>query len=115
MAKRHSIKATQGPKGGHDMALASARAKNDRIEARVTSTVKAKLLRAAELEGVSLSTFLIQSAVERADDVILRNQRIIELSKSDQEAFAKWLLDPPAPTEELVEALRNHKREFDSR
>lgn len=97
------------------MALASTPAKTDRIEARVTSAMKERLQRAAELEGMSLSTFLIQSAVERAADVILRNQRIIELSKSDQQAFADWLLDPPEPAAELVEALRYHKREFDSR
>jgi Protein of unknown function (DUF1778) len=35
---------------------------------------------------------------------------IIRLSRRDQIAFAKALLDPPAPNAKLLAAMRRHKR-----
>lgn len=115
VADDRTIKAKGGTKGDRGMALASAPIKDDRIDVRLPREIKRKLQQAAELEGIPLSSFLIQSAVERADDVLLRNIRIIELAESDQSRFVEWLLDPPEPTEELIQALRHHEREIDSR
>lgn len=109
VANRRTMRSKLGLEGDKDMALASASTKNDRIDFRVRSDVKQKLQQAAELEGVPLSSFLVQCAVERADEVILRNTRI-ELSRRDQEALVDELLNPAEPSEGLIEAFRIHSR-----
>ena len=44
--------------------------KSDRLEARISPEQRARLEWAASLAGVSLSTFVIDAAVERADEVV---------------------------------------------
>lgn len=44
--------------------------KNARIEIKTNDAIKSKLQRAAMLNGVSLSDFIIQAAVEQAETVL---------------------------------------------
>jgi uncharacterized protein (DUF1778 family) len=79
-----------------------------RLEARVKPEVLAVLKRAAEIEGRSLTDFVVHAAMEAAEQRIERTQ-IIRLSLEDQEAFARAILDPPEPTEALKRAFRYHR------
>jgi uncharacterized protein (DUF1778 family) len=75
-------------------------AKVERLEARITSRQKQLLQRAADLEGRSLSDFVVTSAQAAARRLILEH-RLVGLSSRDSEAFARVLLSPPAPNAAL--------------
>ncbi len=79
--------------------------REDRLEIRTTRAQKALLRRAAAIEGRTLTDFVVASAQEAARRTIAE-QALIELSERDQKAFARALLDPPAPAKTLVAAVR---------
>lgn len=58
---------------------------------------------AAKLENLSLSDFVISSALSAAKGV-LRDNTILELSTKDQVLFAQALITPQAPKDALREA-----------
>lgn len=75
-----------------------------RIEARIAPDVLAVVKRAAEIQGRSVSEFIVAAAQEAAHRTIEETQ-IIRLSVEDQRRFVELLLDPP----ELAPALRRAK------
>jgi uncharacterized protein (DUF1778 family) len=85
-----------------------------RIEARIAPDVLAVLRRAAEIEGRSLSDFLVGAAQEAARRTIEQTQ-IICLSIEEQQRFAALLLDPPAPSPAMARAAKTHKKLISSR
>ena len=70
--------------------------KTARIEARIAPDALAIVKRAAELQGRSVSDFIVAAAQEAATRTIEENQ-IIRLSVEDQRAFADAILNPPPP------------------
>jgi len=74
-----------------------------RIEARIAPDALAVVKRAAELQGRSVSDFIVAAAQAEAHRTIEETQ-IIRLSVEDQRAFAAAVLDPPAPNEALRRA-----------
>ncbi len=82
--------------------------KSARLEARITPDLQALLKRAAELEGRSVTDFVITAAQEAAERRI-RDSQIIRLSLDDQRAFVESLLNPPEPTPSLRRAFRRHR------
>ena len=87
--------------------------KRERLEARVSPDIKALLQRAADLEGRSLSDFIISSA-QRAAEEIIHEHSVIRLSLEDSIAFAEALLNPPAPNKNLRKAFVRHEQEVES-
>jgi len=83
-------------------------AKEARLEARTTSRVKELIQHAADLEGRSVSDFVIEHAREAAEDVIEKHSHI-RLSAKDSARFVEALVNPPAPRERLKRAARRHK------
>ena len=79
--------------------------KRDRLEARITRDQKAVLMRAAALQGRTLTDFVVHSAQEAALRVIEVHESI-QLVKQDREAFVEALLNPPAPGKRLRAAAR---------
>lgn len=77
--------------------------KKERIEARIPGDMKDLILAAAKMESLSLSDFVISSALSAARGV-LRANAILELSTRDQVLFAETLITPPAPKDALTEA-----------
>ena len=71
-----------------------------RLEARLPASVHATLKQAAELEGRTLSDFVVSAAFSAARSTI-EVQRLIRLSAEDQQRFAEALLTPPAPNAAL--------------
>jgi uncharacterized protein (DUF1778 family) len=86
-----------------------ASGKAERLEARITSAQKEMLQRAAEIEGRSLTDFVVSSAQATAKRVIQEHE-ILVLSARDREVFVSALLNPRAPNEKLRQAARRYKQ-----
>jgi uncharacterized protein (DUF1778 family) len=80
-----------------------------RLEARITPDALAIVKRAAELQGRSISDFVVAAAREAAQRTIEENH-LLRLSAEDQRRFVELLLDPPAPAPALERAKRAHAR-----
>lgn len=83
------------------------RARTERLEARITPEQKAVFLRAAQLQGRTLTDFVIASLHEAAVRTI-EEMQMIRLSSEDSRVFAEALLNPPSPNEKLREAARRY-------
>ncbi|MGB5083592.1 MAG: DUF1778 domain-containing protein [Methylocystis silviterrae] len=84
-------------------------ARTARIEARLAPDVLALVKRAAEIQGRSVSDFVVSAAQEAAHRAIEETE-IIRLSVAGQRAFADAILNPPAPPEGLKRAFASHRR-----
>jgi len=76
-----------------------------RIEARIAPEALMIVKRAAEIQGRSVSDFVIAAAREAASRTIEETQ-ILRLSVEDQRAFAQAILDPPPPGPALSRAAQ---------
>ena len=74
--------------------------KVERVQFRVDAQSKRMLERAAALSNMTVSGFVVSSALSEAARVIGERERLI-LSDRDWEKFAKALAKPPAPTAAL--------------
>lgn len=86
-----------------------ATATTARLEARISVDLHAALKRAAELEGRTMTDFVV-SAVQEAAQRAIEQAEIIRLSLADQECFAQALLSPPEPTKALQRAFERRRR-----
>ena len=76
-----------------------------RLEARISTDLHAMLKRAAELQGRTMTDFVVaaaQTAIEEAE--------VMRLSLADQEFFAQALLSPPKPTPALQRAFARRNK-----
>lgn len=80
-----------------------------RVEARIAPDALAVLRRAAELQGRSVSDFLVAAALKDAQRTI-EDVQIIRLSVEDQQRFADLLLNPPTLASPMKRALKARKR-----
>ncbi|PDS80797.1 DUF1778 domain-containing protein [Rhizobium sp. L43] len=78
-----------------------------RLEARISPEALAIVKRAAEMEGRSLSDFVVSAAQDAARRTIEETQ-LIRLSIEGQARFVDMLLDPPEPTDALKRARAAH-------
>ena len=75
-----------------------------RLEARITRDALAVVRGAAEIQGRSVSDFVVAAAQEAAQKTVAEVE-VIRLSREAQEKFAALLLHPPAPTRALKKAF----------
>jgi uncharacterized protein (DUF1778 family) len=80
-----------------------------RIEARIAPDTLRVVKRAAELQGRSISDFVVAAAQEIAHRTI-DEAHIIRLSVQDQQRFVELLLNPPALAPALKRAKKAHAR-----
>lgn len=80
-----------------------------RLEARTNQETKALIQKAADLEGRTLSAFLLESVRAAAIETIERHQTL-KLTMRDSEAFADAILNPPAPNDALTAAAARYKQ-----
>jgi uncharacterized protein (DUF1778 family) len=80
-----------------------------RLEARLPADVHALLKRAAEIEGRSLTDFVVSAAQEAARKTI-EESAVIKLSAEDQERFAEALIAPAPLTPAMERAISRHRR-----
>jgi uncharacterized protein (DUF1778 family) len=80
-----------------------------RIEARIAPEALETVRRAAEIQGRSVSDFVVAATQEAAQKTIAEVE-LMRLSREAQERFAALLLDPPAPSDALARAFeRRHE------
>jgi uncharacterized protein (DUF1778 family) len=82
--------------------------KSKRIEARVKPDTLVLVQRAAELQGSSVSEFVV-AAAEKAARSALEEASTVHLSIADQRRFVELLLNPPEPTSALERARDAHE------
>ncbi|USR90197.1 DUF1778 domain-containing protein [Phormidium yuhuli AB48] len=80
-----------------------------RLEARINPETKALIQKAADLQGRTLTDFVIASVQAEAYKVIERHQSL-QLSCEDSEAFIEALLNPPQPNDALKSAASRYKQ-----
>ncbi|MCY0386500.1 DUF1778 domain-containing protein [Robbsia sp. Bb-Pol-6] len=80
-----------------------------RLEARISLDLHSLLKRAAELQGRTMTDFVV-AAVQEAAQKAIEQAEVMRLSLADQECFAQALLSPPAPTPALVRAVARRRK-----
>ena len=80
-----------------------------RLEARIAPEALAVVRRAAEIQGRSVSEFVV-AAAEAAATKAIEEVEIIRLSVAGQRAFAEAIINPPEPSEGMKKAFANHRR-----
>jgi uncharacterized protein (DUF1778 family) len=83
--------------------------RNARVEARIAPDALLVVRRAAELQGRSVSDFLVAAALKDAHQTI-EDAQIIRLSVEDQHRFADMLLRPAPLVPAMKRALKARKR-----
>ena len=84
-------------------------ARTARVEARIAPNALAVVRRAAELQGRSISDFLVAAALKDAHQTI-EDAQIVRLSVDDQRRFAEMLLNPPLLAPAMKRALKARKK-----
>ena len=79
-----------------------------RIEARIAPDALAIVRRAAEIQGRSVSDFVVAAAQDAARKTVAELE-VIRLSREAQEQFVSLLLNPPPPSAALLRALKRHR------
>ncbi|MEI7844143.1 MAG: DUF1778 domain-containing protein [Gallionellaceae bacterium] len=80
-----------------------------RLEARISTELHATLKRAAEIQGRTMTDFVV-SAVQDAAQRAIEQSGVIRLSLADQECFASKMMSPPKPTAALKRAFSRRKK-----
>jgi len=79
-----------------------------RLEARISSDLHALLKRAAELQGRTMTDFVV-AAVQDAAQRAIEQAEVLRMSLEDQQRFAEALLSPPEPTPAMIRALARRR------
>jgi len=85
--------------------------KNDRIDVRVKTSQKSYLMHAATLRDVKLSTFVLESAMKAAEEIVNQNVHFA-LSDKQWKAFCV-ALDQPAREITRLKKLFSKSKLFD--
>ncbi|MDJ0675811.1 MAG: DUF1778 domain-containing protein [Calothrix sp. MO_167.B42] len=80
-----------------------------RLEARISPETKALLQKAADLEGRTLTDFVVAAVRAEACRVIEQHQTL-KLSIEDSKAFVDALLNPAEPNDALKVAAQRYKQ-----
>jgi uncharacterized protein (DUF1778 family) len=87
----------------------SIAAKTTRFETRLTPYARKVIKRAAEIQGRSMSDFVV-AAAEQAAEKAIRDVHLVELTLEDQRAFVEALLNPPKLGVAWKRARESHRR-----
>lgn len=80
-----------------------------RLEARISTDLHAMLKRAADMQGRTMTDFVV-AAVQQAAQQAIEQAEVIRLSLADQTAFANALFAPPKPTSALKRAFARRRK-----
>jgi uncharacterized protein (DUF1778 family) len=103
-----SVNLTYNSDDNGDIEIMGPTMRTARLEARISPDALAAVRRAAELQGRSVSDFVVAAAQSAAQKTI-EDAQIIRLSIEDQRAFASAIIDPPPPTDGLIRAAKTHR------
>jgi uncharacterized protein (DUF1778 family) len=89
--------------------MATATARAERLDARVTREEKEMIETAASLRGTSASDFVRMATREVALRTI-REHEVLRLDGEAKRVFVEALLNPPKPNDNLIAAARRYKK-----
>jgi uncharacterized protein (DUF1778 family) len=89
--------------------MPTATTRNARLEARIAPKALALVRRAAEMQGRSVSDFVVAAAQDAAQRAI-EDAQLIRLSVDEQRRFVDLLLNPPKPVAALRRARKAHAK-----
>ena len=90
--------------------MTSTALERDRISTRVPKDVRDRLEEAADRTGATINQFVVQAALEKADQILERD-RLTRLSARDAEWLLNVLEQPPRPPNaKLQRALDNYQK-----
>ncbi|MEI9888024.1 MAG: DUF1778 domain-containing protein [Rhizomicrobium sp.] len=89
----------------------ACRTRQERLEARISLDQKTLFQRAAELQGRSLTDFVLHSVHEAAVRTIEETQ-LLRLNAQDSRVFAQALINPKRPSEKLRAAAQRYMERF---
>ena len=84
------------------------RTRGERLEARITADQKALIQRAAELEGRSVTDYVVSSVQDAARRTV-EAHGLVALSAAESRAFVDALLDPPPINDRLRDSVQRHR------
>jgi uncharacterized protein (DUF1778 family) len=80
-----------------------------RLEARISLKQKRMFQQAAEVQGRTLTEFII-SCVQEVANRVLEERNLLDLSVRDRAMFIDSLTNPAAPNEKLRSAYEHYKQ-----
>lgn len=80
-----------------------------RLEIRIAPEAKTLVQKAADLEGRTLTDFVIAAVVAEAQRAIAQHQTLT-LSLKDSDAFVEAILNPPQPNQALKSAVLRYQQ-----
>jgi uncharacterized protein (DUF1778 family) len=93
-------------------ASSKTKTKINRIDLRVSSEQKELLERAASLQGLSLSAYLLSHGLKAAKAELETYQKLV-LSDRDRELFLSLVTNPPKPNQSLKDAMKKFQQEYE--
>ncbi|MBS0276368.1 MAG: DUF1778 domain-containing protein [Proteobacteria bacterium] len=89
--------------------MAKTSTRSARIEARISPEALSIVRRAAEIQGRSISDFVVAAAQDAAERTVWQTE-IIRLSVKHQEQFYGALRNPKPPNAALKRAFAKHRK-----
>jgi uncharacterized protein (DUF1778 family) len=92
----------------------SASLKSDRINIRLSGTIKTLLERAASVEGKTVSNYILNCALERAEETV-RKHDSISLNVRNSEIFLNALSGDISFNKKLSDVFKEHSQRIISK
>lgn len=86
----------------------STELKKERLDLRLPAGVKYQIEKAAELQGRSVSDFVVAAALTQASQVI-EQQMVVKLCLEDSMALAESFINEPKPNKKAIEAAKRYR------
>ncbi|MDZ4834445.1 MAG: DUF1778 domain-containing protein [Candidatus Melainabacteria bacterium] len=86
----------------------STELKKERLDLRLPPAAKTQIEKAAELQGRSVSDFVVAAALAQASQVI-EQQMVLKLCLEDSMALAESFINEPEPNKKAIEAARRYR------
>lgn len=82
-----------------------------RFQTRMPVHILDQLKLAAGLTGATINQFIVQAALEKAQQLI-EKEHTLELTLADAKVFFDAIENPPAPNEELLKLAEDYRKDF---
>jgi len=89
----------------------SSELKKERLDLRLPQGAKSQIEMAAELQGRSVSDFVVAAALNQAAQVI-EQQMVIRLCLEDSLALAEAFINEPEPNAKAIAAAKRHRAQM---